>query len=80
MGEISDMMLDGTLCSSCGEYLGQDPDGFPVQCSSCQEDKEEDTTTQCPVCSKMLKTPAGVDQHIKIKHPERQWVNGRLCK
>ena len=26
MGDISDMMLDGTLCQTCGVYLGPSPD------------------------------------------------------
>lgn len=39
MGEIADMMLEGTLCPSCGEYLG-DGDGFPVLCAGCQEEEE----------------------------------------
>lgn len=41
MGEISEMMLDGTLCSSCGEYLGGEGDdgcGYPQQCAGCQPD------------------------------------------
>lgn len=35
MGEYAEMMLDGTCCSSCGDYLGGD-DGFPIQCESCR--------------------------------------------
>lgn len=31
MGEIAEMMLDGTLCMNCGEYLGGD-EGYPVSC------------------------------------------------
>ena len=32
MGEIADMMLDGTLCECCGEYIGEDS-GYPGYCS-----------------------------------------------
>lgn len=32
MGEIAEMMLDGTLCEGCGEYIG-DGSGFPGYCS-----------------------------------------------
>jgi hypothetical protein len=35
MGEIADAMLDGTMCSCCGEYLGGD-EGYPVQCAGCR--------------------------------------------
>jgi len=33
MGEIAEMMLDGTLCECCGEFIGEG-DGFPQYCSS----------------------------------------------
>lgn len=38
MGEIADMMLEGTLCAGCGEVLdsaisGDEPAGFPQYCS-----------------------------------------------
>ncbi len=35
MGEIAEAMLDGTMCSQCGEYLGGD-EGFPVVCAGCR--------------------------------------------
>ncbi len=35
MGEYAEMMLDGTMCQVCGEYLGGD-DGYPVTCESCR--------------------------------------------
>lgn len=31
MGEIADMILDGTLCQYCGEYMGEG-DGFARSC------------------------------------------------
>lgn len=34
MGEIADMMLDGTLCEACGTYMEGDGDGFPRYCSN----------------------------------------------
>lgn len=42
MGEIAEMMLDGTMCQQCGEWLndgddGDDGEGFPVSCESCKE-------------------------------------------
>ncbi len=37
MGEIADMMLDGTLCECCGEFIG-DATGYPGYCSKeCAE-------------------------------------------
>jgi len=35
MGDVADMMLDGTLCGICGVYLGQDWRGIPTLCKAC---------------------------------------------
>ena len=44
MGEIAEMMLDGTLCEGCGEFIGEG-DGFPQYCSStCAQNRGADTT------------------------------------
>lgn len=37
MGEYAEMMLDGTCCSCCGEYLSG-IEGFPQMCEGCAED------------------------------------------
>ena len=42
MGDIADMVLDGTLCESCGEALpfisiGHD---YPRYCSSCNGNRK----------------------------------------
>jgi hypothetical protein len=44
MGEIADMMLDGTMCSCCGEWLndGEDGDGYPMMCESCAAQQESE--------------------------------------
>ena len=37
MGEIAEMILDGTLCEGCGEVFGDfDSPGFPRRCSACR--------------------------------------------
>lgn len=38
MGEIAEMMLDGTMCCVCGEFLDGDEEGYPVTCEGCKED------------------------------------------
>ena len=38
MGEIAEMMLDGTLCAGCGVFLNEEPDGYPCFCGHCQRD------------------------------------------
>lgn len=40
MGEYAEMMLDGTCCCNCGEYLG-DGDGFATYCASCKPAEEK---------------------------------------
>jgi hypothetical protein len=44
MGEIAEMMLDGTMCQGCGVWLhdGEDGPGYPGYCSSCEPDDEEE--------------------------------------
>ena len=42
MGEIADMMIDGTLCGGCGCYLDGDADGFTRFCEDCKNEIEED--------------------------------------
>jgi len=39
MGEIAEMMLDGTLCQCCGEFIGGE--GFPQYCPSCAKDARQ---------------------------------------
>ncbi len=36
MGDIADMMLDGTLCAGCGELIDEEGgDGVPRYCGGC---------------------------------------------
>lgn len=49
MGEIAEMMLDGTMCQSCGEMLislGDKPQGFPGYCVRCAPDDGYDDFIQ----------------------------------
>jgi hypothetical protein len=40
MGEIADMMLDGTMCEGCGVFLDEPPMGIPNYCSEeCANDR-----------------------------------------
>jgi len=36
MGEIAEMMIDGTLCQFCGEYLEDGAPGYPRSCKRCE--------------------------------------------
>lgn len=35
MGDIADMMLDGTLCCTCGKFIDKGDYGCPQMCSGC---------------------------------------------
>ncbi len=37
MGDIADMMLDGTLCEHCGCFIGE-PCGYPRLCEDCEKE------------------------------------------
>lgn len=81
MGEIADMMLDGTLCECCGVYLGSDND-YPTKCADCASDNNEVQVVipkkkkkknrnwrriPCPACSKHVKKK-GLSMHMKDVH------------
>ena len=36
MGEYAEMLLDGTCCEGCGEYMGGGAPGFPRYCKACR--------------------------------------------
>lgn len=40
MGEMAEMMLDGTLCQYCGTYLEDSVGPSPQSCEDCTEDSE----------------------------------------
>ena len=46
MGEISEMLLDGTMCQQCGDLIlteNEEPPGYPVTCGGClAEEGSED--------------------------------------
>lgn len=41
MGEIAEMMLDGTLCQVCGSVIDGDTPGYPRYCEDCAKDEVE---------------------------------------
>lgn len=83
MGEIAEMMLDGTLCSVCGEFLGHS-DGYPVTCFTCSSgepvpprstlrqpaSRRQLKPWQCGLCSKKPRFALGaaLKDHMRDKH------------
>lgn len=39
MGEIAEAMIEGVLCSTCGDYLGVAV-GYPRYCASCEASQD----------------------------------------
>ena len=78
MGEIAEMMLDGTLCQGCGLFLNEDPPGYPVSCPECRRASQprglrlrpEAPKVKCPTCGKRVKA-AGLRDHQRDVHSER---------
>jgi hypothetical protein len=77
MGEISEDIFDGIICSSCQRFIGN-PVGYPRKCKSCHKQENIETNTKrtaslkkvaCPTCKKKVK-PAGLADHIRDKHSQ----------
>ena len=67
MGEIAEMMLDGTLCQQCGEFMG-DECGYSRTCKGCSSDaKQALTKASCPRCHKRVKI-TGLTDHLRDVH------------
>lgn len=78
MGEIADMMIDGTMCQCCGVFLhdGHDGPGYPGYCPDCQPEdavactkdgQARPSKTNCPTCGKLVKK-TGVADHMRDVH------------
>ena len=85
MGEIAEMMLDGTLCEECGVYIAGEGYGVPRRCRDCRPSKKEQKAMNvarseaeqaaakkhpCPVCGKRLRE-VGMQDHIRDVHPPK---------
>lgn len=85
MGEIADMMIDGTMCQVCGVFLNEEAPGYPVTCGGCSDfpDAEQvihvelqmgkgPKTVACPTasCERKFRTKEAAAQHWVDKHGE----------
>lgn len=74
MGQITDMLLDGTLCIGCGEYLGQD-NGYPGHCPSCEPEPYASIPAErdgkCQDCGRQCRGVQGLRDHTKFAHGPR---------
>ncbi|AVF41531.1 hypothetical protein AL486_18890 [Pandoraea apista] len=72
MGDIAEMMLDGTLCEGCGVSLGGVGDGFPRRCRDCRDEPvyelpKKAVKRYCPDCGRSVK-PTGLADHMRDVH------------
>lgn len=86
MGDIANMMLDGTLCEMCGVYMPGGSCGVPRRCRDCRPSKAEQKALNvarnlaeqaatkkhpCPTCGKRLRL-VGVPDHLRDAHGIKQ--------
>jgi hypothetical protein len=83
MGDIADMILDGTLCEGCGAFLNDDAPGYPCRCGSCASELKAEKKTaniaahqahiasqrkcKCPTCGRKVKE-VGLKDHMRDAH------------
>ena len=76
MGEVADMMLDGTLCECCGVWMGDgEAPGYPRRCRDCRTPIEAAfamkrqiaAKVKCPACGKRVKA-TGLADHTRAVH------------
>lgn len=72
MGEVADMMLEGTLCAGCGVYIGRGDFGIPQYCEDCKGDypteKPKREKIKCPKCGKRCSGKQGLSDHDRDAH------------
>lgn len=70
---IAEGMLDGTFCTSCGEFIGETL-GFPTICAACNAEsvgrarKTKADKIGCPWCSRRVNGPQGLTDHARNAH------------
>lgn len=74
MGDIAELMLDGTLCEGCGITLGGHAPGHPRYCHDCKRHRKPNnpvgTKVTCHRCGRRVKK-AGLDNHMKDAHGQK---------
>lgn len=79
MGDVADMLIDGTLCEDCGAVIDDDSPGHPRCCNDCERERgiaavdsaartlAAETRVTCRQCGKRVKY-AGLRDHQRDKH------------
>lgn len=61
MGEIAEMILDGTLCERCGSFIDGDSPGFPRLCNDCKPKRKKKTSVKAILINPFKKTISLID-------------------
>lgn len=74
MGEIAEMMLDGTLCEGCGVYMAGGGNGVPQRCGACELDDKQPAPGERVVCKSChcLVKAVGLADHMRDKHGSKK--------
>jgi len=79
MGEVAEMMLDGTCCCICGEFLGGGADGYPKACRACASEEVKSVfprakklktrrSHNCTECGRKFRGEQGLHDHKRDAH------------
>ena len=69
MGEIADMIIDGTLDYETHEVIDGESPGYPrTSHRRAKKRKNQTATFKCPLCGKRCKAQQGVEDHKRTKH------------
>lgn len=41
MGDVAELVIEGILCQSCGEFIDDDFAGYPRDCGACADGEGE---------------------------------------
>lgn len=74
MGEIAEMMMDGTLCEGCGVYLNGESYGLARRCGHCKRSQNylpPLAKVACKTCGRKVKA-TGLNDHMRDAHGSKQ--------
>ena len=87
MGDVADMMTDGTLCDRCGEVLDAPPGGYPQSCFDCERDLDGELQSHArsaasaafPEASELalsygLRLLRRTDTHYQLEPANKAWL------
>lgn len=74
MGEVAEMMMDGTLCEGCGVFLNAVAPGYPCYCKGCKRDRSADAVKDSQAKAEQH---GGLAKLPRIKCECGRWISPR---